>query len=133
MKKFLAALLALVMVLSLAACGGGSDSTGGSGDSSTPPPASSDAGDSGSSGGSSEKIDINVIAAQYGQNTGDWWAKFQEDFNKEHEDINLTVEVVSWNDIYTVVNTRISGNAAPDILKIDTFADSVGDDLLRPI
>ncbi len=132
MKKFLAALLALVMVLSLAACGGGSDSTGGSGDSSTPPPASSDAGDSGSSGGSSEKIDINVIAAQYGQNTGDWWAKFQEDFNKEHEDINLTVEVVSWNDIYTVVNTRISGNAAPDILNIDVFADYQADDLLLP-
>nr|WP_325257455.1 extracellular solute-binding protein [uncultured Oscillibacter sp.] len=129
MKKFLAALLALVMVLSLAACGGGSDSTGGSGDSSTPPPASSDAGDSGSS---SEKIDINVIAAQYGQNTGDWWAKFQEDFNKEHEDINLTVEVVSWNDIYTVVNTRISGNAAPDILNIDVFADYQADDLLLP-
>ncbi|WP_295747268.1 extracellular solute-binding protein [uncultured Oscillibacter sp.] len=132
MKKFLAALLALVMVLSLAACGGGSDSTGGSGDSGTPPPASSDAGDSGSSGGSSEKIDINVIAAQYGQNTGDWWAKFQEDFNKEHEDINLTVEVVSWNDIYTVVNTRISGNAAPDILNIDVFADYQADDLLLP-
>ena len=112
MKKFLAALLALVMVLSLAACGGGSDSTGGSGDSSTPPPASSDAGDSGSS---SEKIDISVIASQYGQNTGDWWAKFQEDFNKEHEDINLTVEVVSWNDIYTVVNTRLSGDKAPEV------------------
>ena len=42
------------------------------------------------------------------------------------------MEVVSWNDIYTVVNTRISGNQAPDILNIDVFADYQADDLLLP-
>ncbi len=121
MKKFLAALLALVMVLSLAACGGG-----GGGD--TKEPANDGGGDA-----SGEKVALNVIAAQYGDLTKDWWAQFQNDFNAANEDIDLTVEVVSWNDIYTVVNTRISNNAAPDILNIDTFADYVGDDLLRPI
>ena len=30
---------------------------------------------------SGDKIAINVIAAEYGQNTKDWWAKFQSDFN----------------------------------------------------
>ena len=70
MKKFLAALLALVMVLSLAACGGDT----------TPPPA--DSGD---------KIDINVIAAEYGQNTKTWWADFEKEFNDSHDDINLIV------------------------------------------
>ncbi len=54
-------------------------------------------------------------------------------FRSANEGIDLKVEVVSWNDIYTVVNTRVSNNAAPDILNIDTFADYVGDDLLRPI
>ena len=81
---------------------------------------------------SGDKIDISVIAAQYGQNTAKWWADFQDEFNKTYENINLNVEVVSWNDIYTVVNTRISGDAAPDILNIDVFADYQADDLLLP-
>ena len=127
MKKVLAALLAAAMSLSLVACGGGGSGTtstpqtGGSG-SGTPDPAPS-----------GDKVALNVIAAEYGTQTKDWWAKFQSDFNAANEGIDLKVEVVSWNDIYTVVNTRVSNNAAPDILNIDTFADYVGDDLLRPI
>ncbi len=127
MKKMLAALLAAAMSLSLVACGtsnppaNNSGSAGGSG-SGTPDPAPS-----------GDKVALNVIAAQYGDLTKDWWAQFQNDFNAANEGIDLKVEVVSWNDIYTVVNTRVSNNAAPDILNIDTFADYVGDDLLRPI
>ena len=80
-----------------------------------------------------EAVEVNVIAAQYGQNTADWWAKFVEDFNAENTGINLNVEVVSWNDIYTVVNTRIANGEAPDVLNIDVFADYQADDLLLPI
>ncbi len=120
MKKFLAALLALVMALSLAACGGGGDTT---------EPADDGADD----GASGEKVAINVIAAEYGKQTKQWWADFQDEFNGAYENIDLTVEVISWNDIATVVNTRVSNNAAPDILNIDVFADYVSDDLLRPI
>jgi multiple sugar transport system substrate-binding protein len=79
-----------------------------------------------------EKVDLNVIAAQYGQNTADWWANFVEEFNAANPGINLNVEVVSWNDIYTVVNTRIANGQAPDILNIDVFADYQADDLLLP-
>ena len=46
---------------------------------------------------------------------------------------SLNVEVVSWNDIYTVVNTRIANGEAPDVLNIDVFADYQADDLLLPI
>ncbi|MFR8169905.1 MAG: ABC transporter substrate-binding protein [Marvinbryantia sp.] len=81
---------------------------------------------------SAEDVEINVIAAEYGQNTADWWANFVEDFNNDNAGIKLTVEVVSWNDIYTVVNTRIQGNNAPDILNIDVFADYQADGLLLP-
>lgn len=128
MKKVLAALLAAAMSLSLVACGGG----GGGGTTSTPQTGGSGSGtpDPAPSG---DKVALNVIAAEYGTQTKDWWAKFQSDFNAANDGIDLTVEVVSWNDIYTVVNTRVSNNAAPDILNIDTFADYVGDDLLRPI
>ena len=134
MKKALALLLALVMTLALAACGGGgddkpADNSNTQTDANTPAPSTPDPAPEAPAG---EKIDISVIASQYGQNTNKWWADFQEAFNKEHENINLTVEVVSWNDIYTVVNTRISGNSAPDILNIDVFADYQADDLLLP-
>lgn len=81
---------------------------------------------------SAEDVELNVIAAQYGQNTAAWWEGFVEDFNNDNPGIKLNVEVVSWNDIYTVVNTRIQGNNAPDILNIDTFADYQADDLLLP-
>ena len=127
MKRFLALLLAAMMVLSLAACGSTSSSTPATvADDSTgtdAPAADTTSGDA---------IDINVIAAEYGQNTKQWWADFQDEFNSTYDNINLTVEVVSWNDIYTVVNTRVSNNQAPDILNIDVFADYQADDLLLP-
>ncbi len=126
-------LLALAMAFSLMACGGG-------GGAASNPPAEGTPGteetqkpdDSQGEQPSGDKIDINVIAAEYGQNTKQWWADFQKEFNDANGNINLTVEVVSWNDIYTVVNTRLGGNNAPDILNIDVFADYQADDLLLP-
>jgi len=79
-----------------------------------------------------EDVELDVIAAEYGQNTAEWWANFVTDFNNDNPGIKLNVEVVSWNDIYTVVNTRIQGNNAPDILNIDVFADYQADGLLLP-
>ena len=127
MKKFLAALMAGAMVLSLAACGGGGGGGGAASSGKNP----SGSGTPAPSGGG-DKIAISVIAAEYGQNTKDWWANFQNDFNAANEGIDLSVQVVSWNDIYTVVNTRIANNDAPDILNIDVFADYQADDLLLP-
>ena len=109
MKKFLALILALCMVLALVACGQKEEAP--------------------AEGG---KVELNVIAAQYGPNTADWWANFVEEFNATYENINLTVDVVSWNDIYTVVNTRIANGEAPDVLNIDVFADYQADGLLLP-
>ena len=105
MKKIIAMLLVLVMALSLVACGGGS---------------------------SDEKVELNVIAAEYGTQTKEWWTGFEADFEAANQNIDLVVDVVSWNDIYTVVNTRISNDDAPDILNIDVFADYQADGLLLP-
>ena len=106
MKKFLALLLAVVMMLGLVACGNG--------------------------GTEDEGITVNVIAAQYGTQTADWWKGFEEKFEAANEGIDLVVDVVSWNDIYTVVNTRIANNNAPDLLNIDGFADYQAEGLLLP-
>ncbi len=75
---------------------------------------------------------LNVIISQYGNKTQEWWTQFEKDFEAENPDIDLNIEIVSWNDLYTKVSTMISTNQAPDILNIDTFADYVADDLLMP-
>lgn len=113
MKKFLALLLALAMTMALVACG---SNNAGSGDTS----------------GDGEKVTLDVIISQYGNYTQEWWTEFESTFEETNKDIDLNIEIVSWNDIYTVVNSRISTGEQPDILNISGFADYVADDLLMP-
>ena len=129
MKKLISLLLVLAMALTLVACGGDKPAETKAPDAAPDPteaPASSEAPASG------EKVSVNMIAAQYGNETAAWWADFVTKFEAEHENIDLTVDVVSWNDIYTVVNTRIANGEAPDLLNIDVFADYQADGLLLP-
>ena len=107
MKKIIALLLVLAMALSLAACG--------------EKPVEDDG-----------TATVTMIAAQYGNETAAWWADFEAKFEAANENIDLVVDVVSWNDIYTVVNTRIANGQAPDLLNIDGFADYQADGLLLP-
>ena len=121
MKRIIALALAAVMALSLAACGAKKEEA----------PAQS-APAASSAPAAAEKVELNVIAAQYGTQTADWWAGFVTDFEAAYENIDLTVDVVSWNDIYTVVNTRLANDEAPDLLNIDVFADYQAEGLLLP-
>jgi len=77
-------------------------------------------------------VTLDVIISQYGNYTQEWWTEFEKTFEEANQDIDLNIEIVSWNDIYSVVNTRISSNQQPDILNISGFADYVADDLLMP-
>ncbi len=114
MKKFVSVLLAVAMLAAmLVGCGGKEAKEEGG----------SDAGEGG-------KTTLDIIISQYGNYTQEWWKNFEADFESANEDIDLNIEIVSWNDIYTVVNTRISTNEQPDILNISGFADYVADDLL---
>ena len=88
-----------------------------------------------------EDITLDVIICQYGPNTNDWFlgtgmngTSFVEKFEAENPGIKLNLEVISWNDVHTVVSTRISNNNAPDILNIDSFTEYVTpDQLLLPV
>ena len=123
MKRILALALAAAMALSLAACGAKKEEA---------PAASAPAASAPAASAPAEKVELNVIAAQYGTQTADWWAGFVTDFEAANENIDLTVDVVSWNDIYTVVNTRLANDEAPDLLNIDVFADYQAEGLLLP-
>lgn len=80
----------------------------------------------------SDKQVLDVIISQYGNYTKEWWTEFEKNFEAANADIDLNIEIVSWNDIYSVVTTRISTGEQPDILNISGFADYVADDLLMP-
>ncbi|MBR3873542.1 MAG: extracellular solute-binding protein [Clostridia bacterium] len=110
MKKFLAFLLTLMMLIS------------------------------GMSFALAEDITLDVIIAQYGPNTNDWFlgtgmngTNFVDKFEAENPGVKLNLEVVSWNDISTVVSTRISNGTQPDILNIDLFANYANEGLLLPV
>ena len=111
MKRFLSVVLALALMLSLVAVSA-----------------------------NAEDITLDVIIAQYGPNTQEWFlgsgmdgSNFVKKFEEANPGIKLNLEVVSWNDLYTVVSTRISNNNAPDILNIDVFADYANEGLLLPV
>ncbi len=114
-KKILSILLALAMVMALLA-GCGKTEAPVEGGEETP----------------AEAVTVKVIAAQYGTNTAEWWKGFESKFEAANEGIDLVVDVVSWNDIYTVVNTRLANNNAPDLLNINVSADYQAEDLLLP-
>ena len=87
-----------------------------------------------------DDITLDVIIAQYGPSTQDWFlgtgmngTSFKAKFEEANPGIKLNLEVVSWNDLYTVVSTRISNNNAPDILNIDVFSDYANEGLLLPV
>ena len=122
MKKIISLLLVLAMALTLVACGAKEAAPAATeapkAEAAAPAPAG--------------KVEVTMIAAEYGGETAAWWADFVAKFNAANEGIKLTVDVVSWNDIYTVVNTRVANGQAPDLLNIDVFADFQADGLLLP-
>jgi len=90
--------------------------------------------------GAQADVELDVIIAQYGPNTQEWFlgsgmdgTNFVAKFEEENPDIKLKLDVVSWNDVYTEVDTRIANNNAPDILNMDVFANYANDGLLLPV
>ena len=75
------------------------------------------------------KTKLDVLTVQYGADTAAWWQQFEQDFEAAHESIDLVLECVSWNDVYSTVETRIAAGQAPDILNIDGY-QSYKDSLL---
>ncbi len=144
MKKTVSLLLASAMVLSLVGCAGAIPQTAAAPDAATQTESSVPEAEAPESAPaeSGDGVTLDVIICQYGPNTNDWFLRgstgmngtsFVDKFEKENPDISLNLEVVSWNDVYTVVDTRIANGNAPDILNIDVFANYANEGLLMPV
>lgn len=91
----------------------------------------SDSGDGG--GGDGGSTTLELLVPVYGDKTKPYWEELVTAFEAEHEDITVKLETQSWNDIYTVVDTKIANNRAPDILELDAAAPAyASEDLLYP-
>lgn len=110
--------VAAASTLVLAGCGfGGSTDSSGGGDSST----------GGAAGG---KVSLNMVVPSYSDNTQGLWEDVIAGFKKDNPDIDIKLEVQSWDNLESVMATKVSGNQAPDIYNGGPFAGFAGDDLL---
>ncbi|MGX5697540.1 extracellular solute-binding protein [Agromyces soli] len=102
--------LAATATLTLASCGFG----GGSGDD------------------ASGKTTLDLLVPSYSDNTQGLWEDVISGFEEENPDIDVKLEVQSWDNLESVIATKIQGGEAPDIYNGGPFAGFAADDLLYP-
>ena len=115
MKKSLrlsaAVALAATASLTLASCGFGGGSDGGD------------------AGGSTT---LDLLVPSYSDNTQGLWEDVIAGFEDENPDISVNLEVQSWDNLESVIATKIQGGEAPDIYNGGPFAGLAADELLYP-
>jgi multiple sugar transport system substrate-binding protein len=77
-----------------------------------------------------DKTSIEMIAAQYTDAMQPYFDDLAARFMEENPDIDVTVQVVDWNNIDQVVTTRIATGEPPDIANLNYFAAFAADGLL---
>jgi multiple sugar transport system substrate-binding protein len=73
---------------------------------------------------------IEMIAAQYTDDMQPYFDDLATRFMEANPDIDVTVQVVSWNDIDQTVKTRVATGELPDIANLNYFASFAADGLL---
>lgn len=100
---------AALATMTLASCGFGGGDSGGSADGATT---------------------LNLLVPSYSDNTQKLWEDVITGFEKENTDIKVNLEVQSWDNLESVIATKIQGDKAPDIYNGGPFAGFAADDLL---
>lgn len=79
-----------------------------------------------------EKTSIEMIQSGYTDNMQPYFDDLAARFMEANPDIDVAVQVVSWNNIYDVLNTRVAAGDPPDIMNLNYFANFAADGLLYP-
>ncbi|MCT2585150.1 extracellular solute-binding protein [Actinophytocola gossypii] len=83
------------------------------------------------SGGEGGKTELDLLVPIYSDKTKPYWENLVKAFQEENSDIQVNLEVQSWDNIYTVLDNKIQNQAAPDILELDAAGPAYGsEDLL---
>lgn len=79
---------------------------------------------------SGEQVTIRMVAAQYTDQMQPYYDDLVSRFEAENPDINVEVEVVSWNDIDQKLKTMVQTGDLPDIGNLNYFSSFAADGLL---
>ncbi|MEU3298696.1 extracellular solute-binding protein [Streptomyces sp. NPDC006678] len=93
--RFIAGSAALAAAFALTACGGGSQS--------------SDPDDG------PQKLTVWIMKDSV---TDDFLARFTQDFEKQHKDMDLDIQIQEWDGIGERVTAALAGNDAPDVIEV---------------
>ena len=83
-----------------------------------------------SSGGSGDQVTIRMVAAQYTDAMQPYYDDLVSRFEADNPDVNVEVEVVSWNDIDQKLKTMVQTGDLPDIGNLNYFSSFAADGLL---
>ncbi|WP_024801887.1 extracellular solute-binding protein [Nocardia sp. BMG51109] len=76
---------------------------------------------------------LSFLAPSYSDNTKSEWDTIIADFQRQNPDIEVKLQVESWNSINDVVRTKLqSPSTTPDILNIDAYSTFATDGQLYP-
>lgn len=126
MKKTLALILALIMVLSIfTACGSKEESK-------TEEPAKTDApaAETETPAASSDDIVITFLGAMYSDKTEPYLKSVCEAFEAQNPGIKINLEIVGWDNVSTRATALVGAGQAPDIYNGGSASEYVPDGLL---
>jgi multiple sugar transport system substrate-binding protein len=83
-------------------------------------------------GGDSSGTTLDLLVPSYSDNTQALWEDVITGFEEENPDISVNLEVQSWDNLESVITTKIQGGEAPDIYNGGPFAGFATDELLYP-
>lgn len=79
--------------------------------------------------------EVRAVISYYSDATGPHFEKVAKDFEAEHPDIDVQIEVVPWANLLQKLTTDIAANRAPDISIIGTrwLVDFVAQGIVEPL
>ncbi|MGM7670797.1 extracellular solute-binding protein [Microbacterium sp. A93] len=117
--RFGAVAITATATLALASCGFGGSGSG------------SDGGGDGGDAGSTTTIDL--LVPSYSDNTKGLWEDVITGFEAANDGIKVKLEVQSWDNLESVIATKVQGGEAPDIYNGGPFAGFAADELLYDV
>ena len=83
-------------------------------------------------GASGTVTTLTMLAPTYSDGTKALWSKVIKDFEAANPDVKVNLETQSWENVESVLKTKIQGNKAPDIYNGGAFAEFAAEGLLAP-